>query len=1028
NLETYGNAYILRWRIGSFFGRFALVPEYVFAEGDSFVDNYGDPIDLDEPHIIKVNNVDGTTSILFHLSSETVAEVFESRGLTFNPARAGDPIAPPIPNPDPLCPNDPPTAPPTNITLIADGGHDFELTAIDTGGLTYMIIRRFVVDIWGPNATIAFPGLVVEYDADTNTLAPAGVLVPDAVFDEWMNRPVRASVVEQWNAEQQWHNDRRVWAAGRTLPTIFRDGARATISGTFTDEVSAIAVADAGANALEFWINGTGVADGGIRLTPSIDGAGSTTVRWTVNLTQDGSAQGVSLPDGLHTLLIRVSDVAGNRSVIGPIAFRLDSARAATGFVVPANRVFGPGARFGANPVFTLNGTATDANLRGVFLTLGSYSPGTGVSSSILNNLDLEAAYNNTGHAWHPSVTRFDWVYDEYGVPTVHWQFTMTPTAYNSITPDGTFGVFVTATDWNTEGGPNYRSDRQTWTFVRDTAPPVITRNALTLDPGRNTTLPDNAGGGSAFFFGFDGDVIEGTVTDNHAVYRLQVEVERWNWATPGAWVPQQAWTDISHTGATPGARTWRVPLGASGVNHLGLDDGLYRLRLRAMDASWFVGGQPDFGPTDLGNPTAETAWTVFYFDRMNPSLVEVDPQPMVSSRVGRNGLDAAGHLNFMVEVSDNNRLRSFTATVREPGATPGTSGPPVAGATVTLTAAQLADPTLDIAGATWYDFAQGLLRLNIPVPVTRTTRGMVVVFRTYDFSGRYTEIDRPFDLDNTSPQVRLGTLIQPDMMVINNTVSSGPTLTIVGEAHDTGDVESLPARVYFRIGSIYDAGTHYLPDPERLAVRYVPGATSTNFETVDTVRNDGHFNALAGNTGIGVDSAWFPLSIPAGSSAMVSHGGLFELRSDNLFNWQIFVNNVGAFAADVALKAGGPVLPRLLPAADMPTAHNGVPVPAGLPGLPISFRIVDEAGNAGYSVILLPVNLDADEPSTTIETPSEDGIATEALGGTITVDGVASTAAPVNATDVLFRVLHGNPVVPAVNTVHTATTPVTTL
>jgi len=940
------NVYGLRWSVvsedGNFSGIFTLDPE--------------------SGYVTSTLLPDGTTLVVFDLPPAFVANVFANTpgsrpgaggsavhysGFTFDPdAQAANP----------------------SLALLGERSHQFELEARDAGGLSAVIARGFVIDRNGPSGTINFPDFTVWYPfpADFDSYH---VTMPEDVFRWWLDP---AAMTNTGGATgdalvRLWHNRKREWAAGfthdaaqnpdyrtRNLPVVFRDGAVATLNGSFADSISAVEI-----STLRFRINGRDA------FLPTPDGAGGTSVRWALPL---AGANGNSLPDGVHVLEIRVGDAAGNYTEMGPFAFRLDSARAESGFDyerMPANSVFASAAGFAGSNVFTLRGAATDANLRDIRLEITE----SGMQLPIIG-INLVAVHNDPAHPYNSSVA-LDWSYDDSGVPTLDWAFTLSAPVYAAnFVRDGSFEVNVVATDWNNPASPNSRSEPASWVFVRDTASPVVTFDSGLVPTAADYT-PENlffvenilAASRVVNRFHLDGQAVTGIATDNHGVYRIQVRLEEWDWES-GGWIEYRDWDDrpVVLTG-TSDNRVWRVPLrgGTAENGRLDIDDGLYRIRIRAMDFAWFANGNPDFGPGDLGNPVTLSQWVYFYFDRMSPQIVEVDPQHTMSSRHGTNAAGDSGYLSFLVDATDENRLHDFSATVTG-----------VAGASVSLDANQLGA----LSGAR--------LRLDLPVPETLNGRFALTLTAT-DFAGRTSTVTRNIDLDNVSPGILITSLHQPEMMVINNVVSTGAFLLIAGEAHDiAGPVDSLPERVYFRVGTIFDGTSHTMPTPDLLAQKYA-GVQAER----DTAGNNPAFDGFVDNP----DSAWFRLDQ---TGANVPQAPLhFTVPSRNLFNWQLRVNDLSVFADPVALKPGGSAEPRVMG-------------PSRMPVLPISFRVVDGVGNAGYFVLSLTIDMDAELPRTSIETPREDGNPDQPMGGAITIDGVASTSAPLDAHSVLLRVSVG--------------------
>jgi len=769
-------------------------------------------------------------------------------------------------------------------------------------------------------------------------------------FDLWHNRPARPA--------QDLHNWRRGWAAdGRELPVVSHDRLEApTLSGSVVDAFSDIPLNAAGVPDISFLFN-----DGSAPHRVEWVGEGRNW-RWEIPL---ATAAGI-LDDGAHTLsIIDVRDSVGahgNRAAVAHFAFRTDSRAPDLALQNQPGHllVLGAADRFpGDRPVLTVGGTARDPNLRNVRIRF--VGPDGGARHTVFVTGDVWD--NETGvppgqASVAPESVEGSWAWlgESLGWELA-WSYDLSREVYGRFAAGNTYSIEVVALDWRRTGGA---SEPETWAFTKDTATPEI-RFFADVDhsnaPGGMPDNPDFTPGDAARVFGSDADSIRGTVRDLHSdVSRVESRIERWNWDVPG-WEAARPWTAMDGVASTN--RGWETP--ALGDAAGGLGDGLYRIQVRAMDSSWFTGSAPGFGHDDTrGNPVYSN-WFYFYFDREVPDLgFQVTPPQTMSSLYG-TGATGPGSLGFHVAAMDHNRLARVSAGIYAPG------DPPVQvpGAEVTVSRENLG------SGENW----DGVL--SIPMPVGLNGPHTVIV-RAYDLAGRHREIRRGFVLDNIPPG---GSFALPDL---GEELGGDLNVVISGETTDTGVVESGPARAWMRFGLLNGVP----PTADALAIRYVPSLAGG--ASGDTARNDGFFAGADNWHEIGGETA---PALPHFGAADSPADQRLRVTRNVLFSWELQASTVNLLAL---AQADG----------------MSITIDGGFLEMPVWFRVVDAAGNAGYFGRSIVINPEADRPVNRVETPAvRVGERHGPRGGAVTFDGIAEIGQPAVYVDhVLYRVWVGRP------------------
>jgi len=603
----------------------------------------------------------------------------------------------------------------------------------------------------------------------------------------------------------------------------------------------------------------------------------------------------------------------------------------------------------GDSPGSFVSGWATDANLRDVRLELrgpgGSPMPVPGGAS-----VDIVAMYeaNYDIPAWDLITVNWEHEYDDdYGFLTrLVWSMDVGGVFHHDFSQGGNYEITVRALDFAGNLSASY-----SWAFTWDTLPPTIH-----FETGLATSASDDLGPNSPELRFYPAPGLPGAAF-NHIVRDLiRIEIRDPDSEIDRVRTTMERWDWDAGAWATG---TWHtVPSADLGgtprhrilnMSMAGQDPGLFRVRVEARDSAWRTGNYFD-SPT--GNyDTSE--WLYFYY-RGNPSIVfDADTPLVMSSRYGAylpgtSGI--AGYLSFRVTASDANRIGSVTASVDVPG-NPASLPLPV-----------------DWGNADWADEGR-TVTLRVPVPPGTASGSHTVTVTAISLSGVRATAERPITLDNRSPGGAFSTPALDATIDYNErysvTLLAGQSALISGIT-EAGD--SSVERVYFRVGLLPDFPDHHF-DANHLMYYYTGIASAA----LDTRRNDGVFD--------GADT-WFLL---AEGAPMPPH---FDLRGHHTFNWQLYLSSAGLIA---------------LAANDDMTHDTGV-----LRLLPIWFRVVDNAGNAGYFHRIIRINPEGDRPELRIDTP-EDGWAYSHRGGAIVFSGAATIPSPeVGVSSVLYRVFVG--------------------
>ncbi|AEF84647.1 hypothetical protein TREPR_2079 [Treponema primitia ZAS-2] len=385
------------------------------------------------------------------------------------------------------------TIPAAVFDTLDDGLHSVSLEATDKVGLTFTRSWNFYKDTTGP---------VVSFNNINEVLIP--------------NSYTGNTLTTAQNGE-----------------TILAD-ANPILRGTFTDDYSTVPTG-AGYFSYRF--------DGASDWVPGTSAGSGKNVSWAIPLT------GLSLADGPHKIQIKVLDALGNEgSTPGPLevvtvgddpiwmGFKIDT-------TIPTITIIGPasGTVYSTQtttPMFTLTGTAFDANLKEVSFTR-----------------DGNSATTVAGPFGTPDRTK-----------TLSYVGVTKPVFDASTFAQGTHTITIKATD---DAGRTASVD---WVFIKDTAPPVVEFSNVAATP--LTTFAD------------PNPIVLGLARDTYGVQTLTSTLAKSSDGTStGNFtdVIQAATTLIAPPDSNIGDTVvnWSKDLGPTG---LVVADGYYRITINATD------------------------------------------------------------------------------------------------------------------------------------------------------------------------------------------------------------------------------------------------------------------------------------------------------------------------------------------------------------------------------------------------------------------------------------------------------------
>jgi hypothetical protein len=921
---------------------------------------------------------------------------------------------------------------------LSDGPHTLILVVGDKSGKEASFMYNFIKDTTPPEITFTNTTFREDskiYDKDNKS----------RIYDKDSRVPT-----DDWWAVTD-PEIMRVWLLANPISTIYYDTGKPILTGTFADAVSDIDVPVGNVNdsssSFKYWIDGS--PDGtAARYEAVIDGSGRN-VRWSIYLTGTGLESGKALSDGVHTIMIEVGDKSG---IVNDghymIAFRIDSKQPAAAITPPANAVFGSAA-YQADPVFTIKGTAGDANLADLELRVMDKT--TPVK---------EIKFSNPGASNDGLNVTQTWTYNP-GAPAVDddvqlaWTYSVTNALFDSLTNGKSYDVIAVAVD-----SAGNRSEESLWTFIKDTSKPkiiftnlntnsedlkpadFIEVSKLTVDNARVDSEKNNINRLSS-----ENLRIDGRVTDDYsAVRQLQSQIEKWNWDTEG-WDIKEAWKDVRDLKENKfNEVNWtKNLLGQEGGFNIGAEgspEGLYRVQLRAKDESYTENGtnqnylDPDWLASDRGNP-AESEYVYFYYDRAIPELtVNGDMDNIYSTKL------IGGRFEFSGTARDNNRFAKIEVRIE-----------PVDKDKFPTTTPYSADRTIDLGDLNVQPSAAKIWDVEFTGVHDNSDGRYRVVATVYDMTGNRYSVTRAFTLDNTPPGAKFTAPSKEarskymgngddseNKEFASVIVNGGEGAVIQGETWDKSDnnSESGIDKMWFRLGFLdNDAATppafptraDIKADADRL-IAIARGSSYMNnagaaVKDINNLMDYVSEHKLDDDLG----NAWFRLG---GTTAPTG----FVINSANIHDWRMEIPNkldpshpdfaalrptdhnpleplqIGGlklYGDDIKIKGRDYKVVRGIVEDNyrLQMARSvSVPGQAGIYRLPLWIRLVDKVGNVEYYCHDIFFYPDGDIPTTSIENP-DNGVKDKARGGSISVDGIARSNTSVY--DVIFRVFADN-------------------
>jgi len=885
-------------------------------------------------------------------------------------------------------------------SAFPEGSHTITLFVGDLSGKEASFVYNFIKDVTPPE--ISFTNFI-----DGSTVYNAAN--KSKVAENWWTGMIPAAKL--------------AWLRSNPLTIIYYDpGTKPILQGAIADTVSNINIPT-----FKYWIDNKAESS-----LATIDGSGRN-VRWTIYLTSDGTVNGTPLPDGVHTIVVNVDDASGAKNDgKHMIAFRIDSKPPAATITVPASSVFGKPDQQ-PDPVFTITGTASDANLEKLELRIVDKVSGNAISI----NGNTVITFNTQGAEYIPFGTPSSNPSAEDKV-NLTWSQPVTKALYNSMGDGNSYDVKVVASDYY-----GNKSEEQVWTFTVDKTPPVIefanppnsqANNNANLGPSDFIVLSTLAENNRINRLTSENLRIQGKVTDRNAVRALESQVERWNWGT-GAWVVLEAWKNVQDLSANRFSEiNWTKNLLGQNDGDLNIStaggattpEGLYRIQLRAKDESFTQNGTDDWTiATDWGNPVV-SGYIYFYYDRTNPELtIDGSMENFYST------LLMQGKFVFSGTVTDNNRFAKIEVKI-EPVDTADkySSTPYRAERTVSITNLN----TQPASGRPWNVTFDD----SLPKPDGRYR----VITTVYDMTGRSSQAIRAFTLDNTPPGAKFtlpakrtgyrdgnnniiplygnddDTAPNPKTGFASVIVNGGEGAVITGETWDKSgnNSESGIDQMWFHLGFIDNSAAF----PTRAAIEaeeiriiraFNPALTEAQVKELSPAARNALMDSVskyeATGDADGKGNAWFKL----GGDEYPRPTG-FIINNPNIYDWRMEIpathptlGQIGGlklYGSDITVK-GRKYTVGSAAARRMAQVVTGQ---AGIYRLPLWIRLADKVGNVEYYCHDIWFYPDGDIPTTTIF-GADNGTMASARGGAISVDGEARSNTSVF--HVAFRVFADN-------------------
>jgi len=724
------------------------------------------------------------------------------------------------------------------------------------------------------------------------------------------------------------------------LTTLFYDSGVPELRGTITDDVTPVKInvgtyphvspdptadvnsIDPPPSSFRYWLDN----EDATTITPTtrylaeIDGAGEKSVRWTINLSDDGAyAPGLAIPgggtstakplyDGVHTIVLTAADRGGIEvpyplgapgSPLYRIAFRVDSRpptatakvyKPGTTEEAESGTVYGNTA-YQNDTMFTVQLGAEDANLKAVKVRIVNKSTGDETGDEFLHQNNGEWTYTSNDALLGRDSVIFTKPYD---IPR------------SKFDKSGAYDIIVVAEDH-----AGNMSEESVWSFIYDKDPPKIVFTNPDDERKTGTAYADLF---PEHFIDlndmekteFDASPplpkrtinrltstnlrIQGNVNDeDSSAIWVQSRVERWNWNTGTAgWVQVENWRDVYNVPTNKQNQiAWTKNL--LGQNHetetdplkRDLDlkttdnptgEGLYRIRIRAKDRSIITNKHPTDPwdqPNSEGNPVYSD-YMYFYFDRNNPELkitnisgVDAEatyfPKPKTGFTFEGTVKDANRFAKVEVEfVLPVKDEENKPITVRKNATMSRYIPPPPA---TPPDPPDLEPTTINQGGATQSWKAEFQETGGTSFPDGRYT----VTVTAYDMTGRYTRTEMKFILDSTPPEAKF------------NLPTKAPRTLYYGYGHDSENPKPTPTDTA-PINNLLDGFASVIVNGGETAV--ITGETGDKPNKADPGKN-----LPAGERGSesGVDKMWFRLGFIDGEnySAPLPGGKRFPSKYD---------------------------------------------------------------------------------------------------------------------------------------------------
>jgi len=904
------------------------------------------------------------------------------------------------------------------MTAVAsDINHTLTLYAYDKSGKDNSCSFNFVKDTNAP--TLTFTNLNDK------------IRLPKVNAQDWWRDVSALSAADQ----QAWYKVRHeaLDSLGELSVITYEKGnTQPQLKVIFDDVTSFINTA-----ALKVYIDGETVsrASGTYTATPGVSNT-ARSVSCTINLVQvdtTGSplSGSPSLLDGVHSIRLEIEDAVGNKLAAsdsdGSIywGFRINSGLPEITGDMPgtpagSRNVWG---NITATPFFSIaKVTAKGPNLKDAKLTIKAPSASWGSENNMTSPSPV--------WSFEPSTNNEVLTWNTYGITT----------AMLSNAAEGEYQLELLARGRDTD----QKSAPYVWNFTVDKSSPTLiirdfpdgakiaTGTAVNPNYASWVSAPTNRK-----VFNSPSQGIQGLISDKYSDLKsAQILIQRYDYST-GSWgnyytratettgnwtATTEVWNELLVSTDKLRDKVVDVKLG----NIQGIDNGLYRVRLRARDSAYVNGDTAWTGTVD-GNPIADSSYYYFFYAPGNPAITfsdDADPKTLYSAKVSNGTLRFAGTATRpATTVQNGNGYQKLEVKIERSGSPDSTMR--VDG----LTSA----PWNGTAG-TWNWAA------NLTFLTTSVGDGTYkLTFTVTDWAGNTASKSRSITVDNTPPS---GVFTAPELMPAaetgkdaryangSETFYGGENSVIQGNADDTNGL----AGIWYHLGYVASAASATdmltLPTKQDVIRTITQLASATDDLGGDT--NNGYFDAAASATGA-TSRAWFKYD-PAATQQPLYFKLLNTADNSNLFNWKLEIPfNADGNGHSLSLDYARPITLknrnynaasglRLAQKLNEATGNNPLS-PAyrksdGLYCMPVWVRVADKAGNVTYfnqNIWLYP---NGDYPTNAITSPSERtgadqskpthaGTQAASRGGTVLFDGIASDN--VNVRSVIYRIRADN-------------------